>query len=100
MATSLEYSDQLINSIDIIVQSALDKASFDKTIKATIIKQDSQENGKYLVKYQDATFYAYTNNWNIQYAQNSYVYILIPQGDLSNTKIILFGENILKDEEE
>ena len=74
----------ICQTIDIIVNRAIEKAKFDRTILAQIIKKI--EPGKYRVKYMDGIFYAYSNN---EYLEGSNVYVLIPEGDFNKEKIII-----------
>ena len=97
--------DKICQAIDIIVQRAISQADYDKTIQATIIKCIDQTIGKYTVRYQDSTFYAYSNNSDVSYSENTLVYVLIPSGDMSKDKTILgavakLGTNFISNQEE
>ena len=81
--------NQICEAINIIVNKAISEAKYDKTIQATIIKCVDATIGKYQVKYQDSTFYAYSSNSDTSYSDNSVVYILVPGGDMSKDKTIL-----------
>ena len=86
---SVHYTDQILDSIQILVDNSVAKAKYDRTLKATILKVVDKTIGKYSVKYQDSTFYAYSNNTNITYAEGSLVYILVPNNDSRQNKIII-----------
>lgn len=86
---SVHYTDQILDSIQILVDNSVAKAKYDRTLKATILKVIDKTIGKYSVKYQDSTFYAYSNNTNITYAEDSLVYILVPNNDSRQNKIII-----------
>lgn len=86
---STDYENQLINAIQTIVDSAVAHADFDKTIKATIISCIDEAIGKYKVKYQDSTFYAYSNNLNSNYFKGTSVYVLVPGNDTTQNKTII-----------
>ena len=86
---STDYENQLINAIQTIVDSAVAHADFDKTIKATIISCVDEATGKYKVKYQDSTFYAYSNNLDSNYFKGTNVYVLIPGNDTAQNKTII-----------
>lgn len=98
------YENQLLDAIQIIVDNAIEKANFDKTIQAVVQKCVSEQSGKYVVKYQGGTFYAYSQDIKTVYSKGTSVYVLIPGNDNSKTKTILgtvdkLGENyILADE--
>lgn len=81
--------DKICQAIDIIVQRAISQADYDKTIQATILKCIDQTIGKYTVRYQDSTFYAYSNNSDTSYSEGTLVYVLVPSGDMSKDKTIL-----------
>lgn len=86
---STDYENQLINAIQTIVDSAVAHADFDKTIKATIISCIDEATGKYKVKYQDSTFYAYSNNLDSNYFKGTSVYVLVPGNDTTQNKTII-----------
>lgn len=86
---STDYENQLINAIQTIVDNAIAHADFDKTIKATIISCADEATGKYKVKYQDSTFYAYSNNLDSDYFKGTSVYVLVPGNDTSQNKTII-----------
>lgn len=79
----------ICDAIEIIVNRAIDQASYDRTIQATIVKCVDQTIGKYVVKYQDSTFYAYSGSSEVTYTNGSMVYILIPGNDTEADKTIL-----------
>lgn len=79
----------ICQAIDVIVQKAINQASYDKTIQATIISCVDATIGKYKVKYQDSVFYAYSGNSEVSYPDGSNVYILVPGNDMNKDKTIL-----------
>lgn len=84
-----KIEQNICEAIDIIVNKAISQANYDKTIEATIIKCIDQTIGKYSVKYQDSSFYAYSNDLNTIYQKGTNVYILIPSNDMNKEKTIL-----------
>ena len=80
---------QICDAIEIIVERAIDQANYDKTIQATVISCVDATIGKYKVKYQDSTFYAYSGNSEVTYTNGSTVYILIPGNNTEADKTIL-----------
>ena len=80
---------QICDAIEVIVQQAISQADFDKTIQATVLSCEDETIGKYKVRYQDSTFYAYANNSEVTYTDGSVVYVLIPGNDTSKDKTIL-----------
>ena len=79
----------ICQAIDIIVNKAINQASYDKTILAQIISCEDATIGKYKIRYQDSTFYAYSNNIDTTYSKGTDVYILVPNGDLNKEKTII-----------
>lgn len=85
----MSINDSILQAVEIIADKKMSEASFDKTIQGTIITCMDKTIGKYKVKYQDSVFYAYSTNIETTYSDNSTVYILIPNGDMSKDKTIL-----------
>lgn len=83
------YENQICEAIEYIVDHAIARADFDKTIKATIVNCIDETIGQYKVKYQNSTFHAYSNSTEVTYSSGTDVYILIPGNDMSSTKTIL-----------
>lgn len=83
------YENQICEAIEYIVDHAIARADFDKTIKATIVSCIDETIGQYKVKYQNSTFHAYSNSTEVTYSSGTDVYILIPGNDMSSTKTIL-----------
>ena len=52
----------ICDAIELLIDHAISQASFDRTIQATVIRCVDPSIGKYLIRYQDSTFYAYSNN--------------------------------------
>ena len=83
------YENNIIDAIEKIVNNAVANAGYDKTIKATIVECVDQTIGKFKVKYQDSTFYAYSTSSEVTYTRGSEVYVLIPGNDSGRDKTIL-----------
>lgn len=83
------YENNIIDAIEKIVNNAVANAGYDKTIKATIVECVDQTIGKFKVKYQDSTFYAYATSSEVTYTRGSEVYVLIPGNDSGRDKTIL-----------
>ena len=89
MSNSNSITNNLLQAISIIAQQKVNSAKFDKTIQATIISCVDATIGKYKVRYQDGYWYAYSQSVDVNYSPGSNVYVLIPQGDMSNYKTII-----------
>ena len=81
--------ESVLDSQQIMVDAAIKKAGYDKTIQAQIVSCQDATIGKYKCRFQDAIFYAYSNNSDVSYADKAYVYILVPGNDMSKEKTIL-----------
>ena len=81
--------DNICEAIELIVDKSVKEAGFDKTIQATVKSCVDESIGKYKIKYQDSSFYAYASSPDVVYGDNTLVYILIPQNDMTKDKTIL-----------
>lgn len=87
MAEGIENS--LCEAIELIVDKAVKTAGYDKTIQATVIECVDETIGKYKVRFQDATFFAYTVTAEVYYPAGCDVYVLVPGNDMTREKTIL-----------
>lgn len=95
--------NQILDTIEIVADKMVKQAGYDKTISAVISRLEDPTSGKYLVKYQDSSFYAYSTNTNISYTSGTNVYVQVHNGDMSSNKTIIgavknlgtdFGKNL------
>ncbi len=86
MADKNEAMENLFKAIDIITQERLTNLGYDKTIKATITDDSNADKGEYTVSDGSSDFVAYSN---VKYSVGTIVYVIIPQGDYDNTKLIV-----------
>lgn len=87
--SSGKYEQIICDAIETLVDKAVAKASYDRTIQATIIEHTDATIGKYKVKYQDSTFYAYATDVSANYSKDSSVYVLIHSNDMEKDKTII-----------
>lgn len=87
--SSGQFEQMICDAIETLVDRAVAKADYDKTIQATILEHTDATIGKYKVKYQDSTFYAYAANVGANYSKGSNVYILIHSNDMEKDKTII-----------
>ena len=73
--------ENLFQSIDTIIGARIASLPYDQTIECEIVNVDKALDGEYLVKYQNSTFTAYSENKIFQL--NDIVYVQIPQGDFT-----------------
>ena len=83
------YESQILEAIQILVDDAVSKANYDKTIQGTISRCIDATIGKYIVRYQDSSFYAYSHNTETTYPAGTSVYVLVPGNDMSKDKSII-----------
>lgn len=104
--SNTNYEDKIIDAIQVIVDSSIQKAGYDKTIQASIIECIDATIGQYKVKYQDSTFFAFSESIDTTYSKGTSVWVLIPSNDMTQNKTILgpvskLGEDFsLPDEKE
>ena len=85
----MSYENELCEAIETIVNNAVAKANYDKTIQATIISCADQTIGKFKCKYQNSSFYAYATSSEVTYTKGTEVYVLVPANNMTNQKTIL-----------
>lgn len=74
--------------VSTLIDKALQDQSYDQTILCRIENNDGADIGQYVVSYNSVSFQAFTDN-NKKYEINDNVYVLIPQGNYDEQKIIL-----------
>lgn len=89
----MSLSQKILDAVDLLTNSSLSKAGYDKTIQAQILSCQDASIGKYRCRYQDSTIYAYSNTLNTSYNKGDYVYILVPSNDMNKEKTILGTSN-------
>lgn len=85
----MDVNERILDAIELLANNSVQKAGYDKTIQAQILSCEDQVVGKYRCKYQDAVFYAYTNNPDIRLSKGTLVYILVPGNDMRQQKTII-----------
>ncbi len=94
MNTVAEINKALCESARIIAEKVVEESRFDKTIKATVITCLDVGKGLYKLKYQDIVFEAYSMAYNAIYKNGTSVYVLVPNNDMGNQKVILGSYSI------
>ena len=87
MADKNEAMENLFKAIDIITAERLSNLGYDRTIKATIIDDSKAEHGQYTLTDGSSTFDAYAAD--VLYKKDMTVYVIIPEGDYNNQKLIV-----------
>lgn len=85
----MSISEKVLDAIQILADNSVKRADYDRTIQAKILSCEDATIGKYRCRYQDAVFYAYSNNTDITYSDNALVYVLVPGNDFNKEKTIL-----------
>ena len=86
-------SESIFQTIDILVDKALSKLTYDKTISAEISSIVNLDSGEYKVKYSGNIVSAFADDVKKQYKVGDTVYVTIPQDDLSARKRIVCKTN-------
>lgn len=95
MATTLKgaerktLQDALLDAIDYMTTAKMDKLTLDKTVVATIVKNEDLLKNTYRIRYQGNENLVARAQSGDTYKKGQQVYVLVPQNDLSNDKIIL-----------
>ena len=84
----MSVKDKILDAIELLAKSSVQRAGYDKTIQAQIVSCQDKQLGKYKCKYQDAIFYAYANS-DMSLSKGAMVYILVPENDMSKDKTII-----------
>ena len=80
--------ENLFQAIDIIVGDRLAGLNYDKTIKATVIDDSQSNKGVYMVS-DGATDFRAICSPDIVYPKDSIVYVVVPEGNWDNEKLIV-----------
>lgn len=80
--------ENLFQAIDIIVGDRLASLNYDKTIKVTVIDDSQSSKGIYVVS-DGATEFNAICNPDVVYTKGAIVYVVVPEGDWSNEKLIV-----------
>lgn len=83
-----EYQEALIGSIDYLINNRISQLALDKTVVATVNKCIDATLNKYRIRYSGGDMYAYAQE-GASYTDGQSVYILVPQGDFTQKKIIV-----------
>lgn len=87
--TSTEISNNILDALEILTNSSIQSAQFDKTITGIIVSCEDETIGKYKVQYQDAIFIAYSSSLDVKYSKGTSVQVKIPNNDFNGRKMII-----------
>ena len=84
---AVDYTENVLQAIEIIADKKLRDTSFDKTIQATVVDASKAKDGIYTVFNGGTNFIAYSSETG--YKKNDSVMVTIPEGNYDNQKIII-----------
>lgn len=84
---AVDYTENVLQAIEIITDKKLRDTSFDKTIQATVVDASKAKDGIYTVFNGGTNFIAYSSETG--YKKNDSVMVTIPEGNYDNQKIII-----------
>ena len=77
---------QIIDAANILVDAAIKRLKFDKTVAVEIIELVDESNGTYRVKYNGNEMTAYSSDVTLEEGETAYM--KVPEGDFSNKKTL------------
>lgn len=80
-------SEAIFQAVDILVEKAISKLQYDRTIQAEIYSIVNLDTGEYKIKYSGNIVSAFSTTE--QYNVGDNVYVTIPEGNTSNKKMIV-----------
>lgn len=93
--SSQELSNNILQAMQIISDKRISKTQYSTTIQGIIKKCQDTSTGKYSLQYQDSIIQAYAISPSIQYSKDTLVYVFVPNGNLSEYKVILGSDKQL-----
>lgn len=85
--SNIEMAENLFKAIDIITTKRLEQIKFDKTLTCQIVDASNKDKGLYVVSDGMTEFLAYSENSS--YTEDTWVYVVVPNGDFDEQKIIV-----------
>lgn len=93
--SSQELSNNILQAMQIISDKRISKTQYSTTIQGIIKKCQDTSTGKYSLQYQDSIIQAYAISPSVQYSKDTLVYVFVPNGNLSEYKVILGSDKQL-----
>ena len=90
--SDVNYSEVLFQSIDQIVEERLKQIQYDRTILCKVIEAYPDDN-KYWVNCEGLKLQVQSIDPKKTYSKDSMVYVLMPEGNYENVKVIIGGYN-------
>lgn len=92
-----QIQESILNAIQHMVDSNVNQLAVDKTVTATIEKCTNALTGEYRVNYNGGFMFAYAQDGKT-YTPNTQVYVHVPLGDFSKTKMIIGKSQKISDD--
>ncbi len=93
-----QIQESVLKAIDSLVNDRLNRYATDKTITGVIVKCNNSLTGEYTVNYQGGNLIAFADE-GVAYSKSTSVYVLVPEGNFSNKKIILGKASTIEDDQ-
>ena len=87
MSSDNSVIEALLQAMDIISHRNDLDISYDKTINCQIVDSTNSKNGQYTVSYENSKFKVFSEEQ--KYQKDAWVRVLVPEGNMSNTKYIV-----------
>ena len=84
-----KIENDLFGAVETIARQVVEKNGADITVRGEVIRTANVEVGEYKVRYEGNTWSAFAQSPTIVYDQGDEVYVLIPEANFNNKKIIL-----------
>lgn len=81
--------ESILDAMKVFIKDSTSKLNFPLVLECEIVRCSNEDEGEYEVNYLDNHFYAYGQYKGFKYNVGEVVYVLIPKGDFSKTKIII-----------
>ena len=85
----MNYADNILDAVDILIDKKISNLPFDKTIRATVVSIENADLLKYKVQYQNSTLFAYAVDSNQKYNVDDEVYVQILSNDFNKSPLIV-----------
>ena len=84
-----KIENDLFGAVETIARQVVEKNGADITVRGEVIRTANVEVGEYKVRYEGNIWSAFAQSPTIVYNQGDEVYVLIPEANFNNKKIIL-----------
>lgn len=89
MGDASHYTDTILQAIEVISDSKVKNANYDRTVRAEIKKCTDEAIGQYRISYEGIEQTAYASDPKMKYEKGQGVYVLIPSNNTQRVKTII-----------